>query len=161
MAASALSGLPGLLRRMARSGVDDSQRDEVLLGRFTAARDEEAFAELVRRHGPMVLAVCRRLLRDEHLAEDAFQASFLVLARKAGTIKRGGALGGWLHRVARHAALRARAQFGQQSTATERWANMATPVHGQAEPDLRAVLDEEIARLPESYRAAVVLCYLQ
>ena len=71
MAASRLAALPVVLRRLARSTADPALRDDALLARFTANRDEEAFAELVRRHGPMVLAVCRRLLRDEHLAEDA------------------------------------------------------------------------------------------
>src|SRR5215470_2610427 len=83
--------------------------DGELLGRFVADRDEAAFEALVHRHGPMVLGVCRRVLRDDHDAEDAFQGTFLILARKAGSVVKGAALGSWLYAVAYHAALEARA----------------------------------------------------
>src|SRR6516225_10421299 len=83
--------------------------DGQLLARFVAERDESAFAALVRRHGPMVLGVCRRVLRDRHAAEDAFQATFLVLLRRARFLDRRGSLAGWLYTVAYHVALRARA----------------------------------------------------
>src|SRR5438552_11674547 len=83
--------------------------DAELLRRYTAERDDSAFAALVERHGPMVLSICRRILRHAHDAEDAFQATFLVLARKAGAIRKHEALGGWLHRVAFRAAHKLRA----------------------------------------------------
>src|SRR5207253_10524693 len=82
--------------------------DRLLMERFTLTQDEAAFAELIRRHGPMVLATCRRVLRHEQDAEDAFQAAFLVLARKAASIRQRDSVGGWLYQVARRLALRAR-----------------------------------------------------
>ena len=89
--------------------------DGELLGRFVARRDGTAFAELLRRHGPMVLSTCRRLLRHEQDAEDAFQATFLTLVRKAGSIGKGEALGGWLYKVAYRIALAARAASARRA----------------------------------------------
>src|SRR5262245_57220591 len=101
-----------LLRRLARRppGESDPVSDAELLSRFARDRDQAAFELLVWRHGPMVLGACRRILRDVHLAEDAFQAAFLILARKSGTVRAGGSVAGWLHRVARRVALRATKQ---------------------------------------------------
>src|ERR1700735_4014967 len=104
--AANLTGLMKHLRRIAaRSGKDP---DAVLLQRFTRHGDEGAFSALVARHGPMVLNVCRRVLGDLHLAEDAGQAAFLVLARKAGRLRDGDALAGWLYGVAYRVARKAR-----------------------------------------------------
>src|SRR5262249_45927606 len=100
------TGLRGVLEHLHQAG--ESQTDGQLLGRFVAARDEASFAALVRRHGPMVLGVCRRVLRHDHDAEDAFQATFLVLARRAGSVGQRGSVGGWLYEVAHHIAVRAR-----------------------------------------------------
>src|SRR5437764_15085718 len=97
------------LRRLAETGRAAEPSDGQLLERFTAQRDEAAFASLVRRHGPMVLGLCRSILRHEQDAEDAFQATFLVLARKAESIRQPEAVAGWLYEVAHHAAVKARA----------------------------------------------------
>src|SRR5262245_58582493 len=136
--------------------------DGQLLERFVARRDEGAFAALVRRHGPMVLAVCRRVLRDEDAAEDAFQATFLVLARRAGSVGRPGLLGNWLYGVACRTALKARAGAARRRA---REGPLVDVPAGEAPPEalrqeLRGVLDEELGRLPEKYRVPLVLCYL-
>src|SRR5687767_7438134 len=98
--------------RLAPSATDDE-----LLARFVAARDEAAFEALVRRHGPLVYGVCRRILSDAATAEDAFQATFLILLRRADGLRRGGRLGPWLYGVARRVALRARARGRRMGTA--------------------------------------------
>lgn len=136
--------------------------DGRLLDRFRAVRDEAAFEVLVWRHGPMVLNLCRRLLRDEQDAEDAFQATFLILVRKAETIHKDSSVGSWLYKVAYRAALEARARSARRG---ERLPFDAEPVAPEAEDagwrDLRPVLDEEVHRLPEKYREPFVLCYLE
>src|SRR4051794_21296206 len=98
------------IRGMVTAEYATQMPDGELLGLFAARREERAFAVLVRRHGPMVLGVCRRLLHNWHDAEDAFQATFLALARKADTVGKSGSVGGWLHRVAYHAALKTKAR---------------------------------------------------
>jgi RNA polymerase sigma factor (sigma-70 family) len=137
--------------------------DAALLERFVAERDEAAFEVLVWRHGPKVLNLCRRLLRQEQDAEDAFQAAFLVLARKAGSIGKRQALAGWLYRVAYRVALRAK---GSALRRRERPADLtefpaAARIPNADWADVRPVLDEELSRLPEKYRAAFMLCYLE
>ena len=137
--------------------------DAELLERFVSRGDEAAFAALVRRHGPMVLAVCRRVLHNLHDAEDAFQATFLVLARKAAAVRQPGALACWLHGVAYRTSLKARA--GAIRTPEIEAAPLRLPalepLSELAWRELRLVLDEEIERLPTRYRTAVVLCYLE
>jgi RNA polymerase sigma factor (sigma-70 family) len=148
------------------SGVEtlgEERSDGQLLSRFTRFRDESAFAALVHRHGPMVLGVCRRVLRHTHDAEDAFQATFLVLAQKAGSLARPSLLAAWLHGVAYRTALHARARA---VLGAERERKAASMFAAASESDttwgeLRDGLDEELQGLPEFYRAPLVLCYLQ
>jgi RNA polymerase sigma factor (sigma-70 family) len=135
--------------------------DERLLARFAKNGDPSAFELLVWRHGAMVMGVCRRVLGDHHLAEDAFQATFLALARKPRAVRTGAALAGWLHRVARRIAVRAKVDCHKRA---ERDRRVARP-ESVAPPDVlsaeaQGVIDEEIDRLPEWQRRAVVLCYL-
>ncbi len=147
------------LHRIFGAGTVSGLSDADLLGRFIAGRDEAAFAALVARHGPMVLSTCRGVLRSADDAEDAFQATFIVLARKAGTIWVGESLGGWLHRVARRIAVQASVDLARRR-ARER-AGSDRPA-GDPGPwdDLIPLLHEEIGRLPEKYRAPIVLCDL-
>jgi RNA polymerase sigma factor (sigma-70 family) len=143
-----------------------AESDADLLARFVSDRDEAAFASLVARHGPMVLQLCRRLLFDAHVAEDAFQATFLVLARKAGSIGRPATLAGWLYGVAYRVALKARCAERRRPRTS------AHEVHDAPDPgrdplseltarELLTVLEEELHRLPETYRMAVVCCCLE
>ena len=133
-----------------------------LLGRFTDRRDEGAFAALVDRHGPMVLATCRRILPDHADADDAFQATFLILARQARTIYDPDRLAPWLHGVARRVAVRARTRSARRSEVEgEGRGDLALVPHEAEARELRAVLDEELSRLPAKYRDPLVLCYLE
>jgi RNA polymerase sigma factor (sigma-70 family) len=140
---------------------ENSLSDAQLLERFLAVRDEAAFAALVRRHGPMVLGVCRRVLHHHHDAEDAFQATFLVLAKKAAAVRRE-SLGGWLYTVAYRAALEARAAAARRSARERQVEDMPHPEVPPAEVhDWRPLLDRELHGLPPKYRSAVVLCNLE
>ncbi|WP_435008596.1 RNA polymerase sigma factor [Tundrisphaera lichenicola] len=137
--------------------------DGPLLRRFADHRDGAAFEALVARHGSMVLATCRRMLVDPRDVEDAFQATFLVLARKAGSIRDADRLGPWLHGVARRVASRSRALSARRETRERPGAEdraITRPDSVEAF-ELRSALDEELARLPEKYRAPLVLCYLE
>jgi RNA polymerase sigma factor (sigma-70 family) len=136
--------------------------DGQLLECFLSRRDEAAFAALVRRHGPMVLGVCRRVLGNRHDAEDAFQAAFLVLVRKAASLRSRELLGNWLYGVAYRTALKARVMTVRRQ-ARERQASIpaATLPTGEHREELLALLDRELSRLPEKYRAAVILCELE
>jgi RNA polymerase sigma factor (sigma-70 family) len=155
--------LRSLLERLRRTAgtQGDGLSDAELLRRFVSRHDEAAFELLVWRHGPMVLGVCRRVLRNQADAEDAFQATFLALARKAGDISRGGAVGPWLCRVALRAALRARTTAAKRAAQTLPADLPSREIGGPAERDWQPILDEEINRLPERYRRPVVLCHLQ
>jgi RNA polymerase sigma factor (sigma-70 family) len=136
--------------------------DRQLLARFVAARDEAAFAALVARHGGMVLGVCRRLLRCEQDAEDAFQATFLVLARKAGAIGWADSAGPWLHEVATRTALESRSAIARRQSWERQEETLPHPMVVPHEPsDWLPLLDQELRRLPEKYRTAVVLCVLE
>jgi RNA polymerase sigma factor (sigma-70 family) len=159
-AASLYRLLAGLTRGEATGGLPDAE----LLSRFLAARDEAAFELLVWRHGAMVLGLCRRVLRHEQDAEDAFQATFLILSRKAGSIGRRENVAAWLYKVAYRVALRARAATMRRRTREATGAtpdSLAATADSPPAPPLRSELDEEIARLPERYRRPFVLCYLE
>ncbi len=137
--------------------------DRQLLQRFLSDRDEDAFAALMERHGHLVFKVCRLVLGHQQDAEDAFQATFLVLARHAGSIRQAETVGSWLYRVAYRVAAKAGAQMVKRRTHERR---IGTKV--QTEPDaelawqeLQAVLNQELNRLPEKYRAPFVLCCLE
>jgi RNA polymerase sigma factor (sigma-70 family) len=151
------------LRHWAGGCTDDPSSDRELLRRFATHRDEAAFAALVRRHGPMVLTVCRRILHRAEDAEDAFQATFLVLYRRAATHSWRESVGGWLHRVAARIALRLRADVARGAAllprAVER--NSADPLEQVTARELLATFDDELSRLPERYRSPLVLCCLQ
>ena len=147
-----------LLRRRVGEEIAGGLSDRLLLERFVRQRDEAAFETLFWRHGPMVMAVCRRLLPAAD-AEDAFQATFLILVRKAASVTRGEAVAAWLYRVAYRIALRARAATRP---------TVELPAEGPPDDeeagtwhDLRPVLDEAIASLPEKYRTPIILCYLE
>jgi RNA polymerase sigma factor (sigma-70 family) len=154
------------LRTLYQFGVAGPLGDEQLLDRFLVRRDEaaeEAFAELVQRHGPMVLGVCRRILGDAHAAEDAFQATFLVLARKAASVVRREKVASWLYGVAVRTAREARVRAARRRAREER---VSTPIHveppdGDLPDELREILDDELARLPARHRGPVVLCELE
>ncbi|MGE3805685.1 MAG: RNA polymerase sigma factor [Gemmataceae bacterium] len=151
------------LRRFAGRAEVDDQSDGQLLARFVHERDESAFAELVQRHGGMVLDVCRRILGAGPDAEDACQAAFIVLVQRASSVRKQESLGSWLHGVACRCALKARTALARRR-AHERQAAAMSP-HTAAAPaghhDLGAAIDEEIARLPAKYREPVLLCYIQ
>src|SRR5262245_119852 len=137
--------------------------DAELVRRFAAGRDEAAFALLVDRHGPMVLGVARRVLGDHHAAEDVFQATFLMLARRAGELRRPESLGAWLHRTAHQLSLTAvRARTRRDPAAAPTTARTAAdPLADLSAREFVAILDTELQCLPERLRQVVVLCGLE
>ena len=142
---------------------DAQTSDGQLLEAFLAAHDEAAFAALVRRYSPMVLGVCRRLLRQEADVEDAFQVAFLVLVRRAAHIRCRATLGNWLYGVAYRTALHARslkARRRRLETQTRPLEQADSPEEAAMQPELRQLLDQELNRLPNKYREIIVLCDL-
>jgi RNA polymerase sigma factor (sigma-70 family) len=141
--------------------------DAQLLERFVSQRDETAFEVLVWRHGPLVLRLCRRVLRHEQDAEDAFQATFLMLVRKARSIGKRQAVASWLYKVAYRIALQAKARAIKRATADKQGANFSiaegavSPSEVAGQQETRDFVEEAVAGLPEKYRAPVVLCYFQ
>ncbi len=135
--------------------------DGELLARFLSSRDDDALAALVRRHAPMVWGVCCRLLRNHYDAEDAFQATFLALVRKAADVPRQ-AVANWLYGVARQTAVRLRARAAKQRRRETQVVNMPEPTVAEVrDADWQSVLDEELSRLPDHYRSVIVLCHLE
>jgi RNA polymerase sigma factor (sigma-70 family) len=157
------SPLARFLRQVAEPCWAAGLTDGDLLQRFLDRRDEAAFAALIRRHGPVVLSVCRRVLHHDQDSEDAFQATFLVLVRNAGSIRKRQSVGSYLYGVARRVAVRAKADRAgrreREQQAPPRAARDA--LQEVAGRDLRAVLDEEVRRLPERCRLPFVLCYME
>jgi RNA polymerase sigma factor (sigma-70 family) len=135
--------------------------DTEVLDRFMAANDPDAFRVLIDRHGPMVFAACRAVLRERHDAEDAFQSTFLALVRCAGTIKQKDCIAPWLHRVAVRAAWRLRRRLSRERSA-QRIRPDSEPECPFPPRDLSFIplVREEVSRLPDGYRQPVVLCYL-
>lgn len=146
------------LRRTASAGLADGD----LLERFVNSRDEGAFETLLQRHGPMVLGVCRRILRSEADAEDAFQATFLVLVRKANSIRPKGMVGNWLFGVAQNTALKAKAMIHKRRVKERESGTLPKPAAAEEVwQQVQALLDEELGRLPDKYRVTIVLCDLE
>jgi RNA polymerase sigma factor (sigma-70 family) len=146
-----------------RAPIPREADDRRLLHQFALERDEAAFAALVRRHGPMVFSVCRRHLGNLHDAEDAFQATFLILSRKAATLRQPDLLANWLYGVAYRVATKARGRAEQRQAREKQLGTRSRADSYGDSPgwELRAVLDEELQRLPDKYRAPLVLCYLE
>ena len=142
----------------------DERSDGELLERFVARRDQAAFEALLRRHASLVWSVCRRVLGDPHDAEDAFQATFLILSRKAGSLDPSRTIANWLYTVACHVSLRARGVAGRRREREKNAMKTSEPTTVSPEnvwADLQPRLDQELSRLPAKYREPIVLCYLE
>src|SRR5437899_1885676 len=151
------------VRKLMETERCEQRSDRELLRRFATDRGEGALGGLVRRHGPMVLRVCRRALAQEQDAEDVFQAVFLILARKAGAVRWRDSVAGWLQAVAVRLTRKARAEVARHA-ARARSAKTRTPPDPLEEitgRELLRILDEELARLPENYRSPLLLCCLE
>jgi RNA polymerase sigma factor (sigma-70 family) len=150
-----------VIQRLLADFGPDGMTDDQLLARFLSNRDDDALAALVRRHAPMVWGVSSRLLYNHQDAEDAFQATFLVLVRKAAAVPRQ-AVANWLYGVARQTAVRLRATAAKRGRRETQVVNMPEPgIRGQESSDLQSVVDEELGRLPDHYRGVLVLCDLE
>src|SRR5262245_54173902 len=158
MATAAFSGVMWHIRQAAFRADGRAHTDGELLDLFRTDRDEAAFATLVRRHGPMVFGVCRRTLRNDADAEDAFQATFLVLARKANDVRPAGQVGHWLYGVAYNTARKARVMNRRRLARERRAGEQRLPdVRRESRSDAHEALDIELSRLPDKFRAPVVL----
>jgi RNA polymerase sigma factor (sigma-70 family) len=151
------------LRRAALLLEGGGPSDSQLLETFISQRDDASFEALLRRHGPMVLGVCRRVLHNAHDAEDAFQATFLVLVRKGGSLQSRQLLANWLYGVAYRTAMKARTMNAKRRAKERHAGGMphSNASHDRADEALLAQLDHELSRLPDKYRIPVVLCELQ
>jgi RNA polymerase sigma factor (sigma-70 family) len=163
MEPGSLQAVVSRVRRVALAEMGSGPPDAELLGRFVAGHDEAAFAELVRRYGGLVRGVCRRLLDDGQDVEDASQATFLILARDAGSIRKRASLTCWLHGVALRVARRLREQRDRRRAREAPLADVPQPARADEVSwrEVRTVLDEEMDRLPEELRGPLVLCYLR
>jgi len=153
-----------LRQYVTRAGASsDAKSDVALLNRFVATHDDIAFAALLARHGPMVFGVGRRVLRHSQDAEDVFQAAFLLLASTARSIRKGESVGSWLHGVAYHMALRVVSQRKVRKQREREAAISRSRIMAKEStlPELERALDEGLQRLPEIYRQAIIVCYLE
>lgn len=160
MSAGQLSAVVRHIRRLARPP-DVPATDQALLRRFAAEHDEAAFEELVERHGRLVWGVCRRVLHHTHDAEDVFQATFLVLARKAGAVRWRDSVGGWLYAVAYRLASEARRRAARRQLHEQRAGQVRAAAPASACQELCSLLDDELGRLPSRLRVPLLLCYLE
>src|SRR5712692_3268606 len=153
------------IRQLAEGRRVNPGMDQQLLERFIARRDEAAFAALVRRHGPMILALCRRVLHHAQDAEDVFQVTFLVLARKAASIRKHESVGSWLYGVAYRLALKAKTEAAKRQArnpvSSRNQVSSSDPLSELTWREVCTTLDEELAHLPDRCRAPLVLCYLE
>jgi cytochrome c peroxidase len=162
MARTLSSPILQLIRRVVKDERGRQLSDPLLLRQFCEQRDEAAFATLLYRHGPMVLAVCRSVLAQEADAEDAFQATFLILARKATSIRKAASVGSWLHGVAHRIALKARAQAHRREKNEARVpARLVDTPDDLAWREVQQLVHEELLGMAERYRGPLVACYLQ
>jgi RNA polymerase sigma factor (sigma-70 family) len=160
---TSVNTLMGRLQQLVLCPDGGALTDGQLLDRFCSHGDAAAFEALVRRHGPMVISVCRRVCKQQQDSEDAFQASFLVLARKAHSVRPAEAVGNWLYGVAYRTALRARATAVRRLAREKQVANVPHPSIEleQADADLERLLDQELNKLADKYRLPLVLCELE
>src|SRR5262249_55320120 len=163
MATKQLSRVIDTLRNAALPQEGTGLSDGQLLESYIRGREEAAFAALVHRHGPMVWGVCRRVLDSHQDAEDAFQATFLVLVRKAAAVTPREMVANWLYGVAQKTALKESATTAGRRGRKKQVTAMPEPALEQQQlwDDMRALLDQELSRLPDKYRAVIVLCDLQ
>src|SRR5260370_40127569 len=154
------TSLEPLRQHVGRSALE-ALPDRDLLARFAGSRDGDAFAILVERHGPLVLNLCRRLIGDAHTADDAFQATFLVLARRAHELRQPEALAGWLYGTARRVALRARRRNRPTRALPDVPASTRDPLAEISARGLLNILDEAVARLPEHRRLPLLVCCIE
>ena len=165
MIQASLGSMTDSIRRLFGAGTVAALGESQLLDRFADGGDPAAFEAILRRHGPMVLGVCRRVLDDPNDVDDAFQATFLLLVKKARSIRNRDDLGTWLHGVARRVATRARVDArrrrARERAGAERAGTSGDRATGAEFEELRAVIDDELARLPERYRSPLVLCDLE
>jgi len=160
----ATASMSSFLRRLTRGMAAETLRDQSdrqLVERLLAGQDEAVFEAIVRRHGPMVYRVCRRVLQQEQDTEDAFQATFLILAQQLRSVRRHASLASWLHGVAHRVALKAGAQAATRRRHEQKAATGKFPPEEVTWRELRAVLDAELEQLPEKWRLPLILCYLE
>src|ERR1043166_120913 len=158
----ATSQMGSAIQQLRKAVLEQEAPDGQLLESFLSRRDGLALEALVRRHGSMIWNVCRRVLRHQQDAEDAFQATFLVFVRKAASIVPREMVGNWLYGVAHQTALKANATAAKRRTREKQVTEMPEPASAEQEhwTDLQPILDQEISRLPDKYRVVVVLCDL-